>query len=541
MSSATDTFDYIVVGAGSAGAAAAARLSESGRHSVLLLEAGPADKSFWTRMPIGVAKLLETGKYIRHFHTEPDPHLHNRRIYWPRGWVVGGSSTVNGMMWVLGTPHEYDLWAQDGCPGWGYADLLPWFTKIESYSRGDAQFRGHDGPVTVTEFQPVDPLADAFLDSVQAAGIAPRVKDYNERGLGGSYIQFNTRNGVRCNTRMAYLDPAAGSRNLVLKTGALVSRVLLEGKRAVGVRARIDGREADLRARREVLLCGGSFNSPQLLELSGIGRREVLARASIPLQHELPMVGENLSEHVYSPVAYRARPGYSWNPALNSPIRQVGLGMRWMFKHDGPLTTATITAHAFASTMPGSERADVKIQIQQASTGSNRDAGKMTLDGFDGITVASFQIRPRSRGSCHIASADPARDPVLVSNHFTHVDDIEACLKGLKMSRRVVTVGPLADVVIAEERPGPSAASDEALVDYLRATGATAYHPVGTCRMGTDATQAVVDTRLRVHGLDGLRVADCSVMPSIAATNTNAIAIVMGERAAHFMLEDSGQ
>lgn len=539
MNAATDTYDYIVVGAGSAGAAAAARLSESGRHSVLLLEAGPQDKSFWTRMPMGVAKLLETGKYIRPFFTEPDPQLHNRRIYWPRGWVVGGSSTVNGMMWVLGTPHEYDLWAQDGCPGWGYADLLPWFKKIESYAKGDARFRGLDGPVTVTEFAPVDPLADAFLDSVQAAGIAPRVKDYNERGYGGSYIQFNTRKGVRCNTRMAYLDPAAGRQNLVLKTGAMVSRVLLKGKRAVGVKARVDGHEGDFHARREVILCGGAFNSPQLLELSGIGRRDVLSRSNISLTHELNMVGENLSEHVYSPVAYRARPGYSWNPALANPIRQVGLGMRWLFKHDGPLTCATITAHAFASTTPGSERADVKIQIQQASSGSNRGAGKMALDDFEGITVASFQIRPRSRGSCHIGNANPASDPVMISNHFTHPDDIDACLNGLKMSRRVVTVGPMAQVVVAEERPGPAAASDEALVDYLRATGATAYHPVGTCRIGTDVQQAVVSPRLAVHGLEGLRVADCSVMPTIAATNTNAIAIVIGERAAAFALEDA--
>lgn len=539
MSSGTDTYDYIVVGAGSAGAALAARLTESGRHQVLLVEAGPPDTSFWTRMPIGVAKLLETGKYIRPFFTQPDPQMHDRRIYWPRGWVVGGSSTVNGMMWVLGTPHEYDLWTQDGCPGWGYADLLPWFKKVEGYAKGDPRYRGQNGPVTVTEFQPVDPLADLFLDSVQAAGIAPRVKDYNERGYGGSYLQFNTRAGVRCNTRMAYLDPAAGRTNLHLKTGVLVTRVLLKGKQAVGVRARIDGREDDLFARREVILCGGAFNSAQLLELSGVGRRDVLASAGVPLQHELALVGENLSEHVYSPVCFRAKSGVSWNPALRNPIRQVGLGMRWMFKHDGPLTTATITAHAFASTTPGSQKADVKIQIQQASTSSNRGAGKMEIDKFDGITVASFQIRPRSRGSCHIANADPVADPVLVSNHFTHPDDIDACLKGLRMSRNIASAGPLARVVDGEERPGPKAASDEALIDYLRATGATAYHPVGTCRIGTDAAQSVVDTRLRVHGIQGLRVADGSVMPSIAATNTNAVIIAIGERAAAYALEEA--
>lgn len=538
MSTDGDSFDYIVVGAGSAGAAAAARLSESGRHRVLLLEAGPADRSFWSRMPIGVAKLLEKGLYIRDFFTEPDPQLHGRKIYWPRGWVVGGSSTVNGMIWVLGTPHEYDLWAGDGCPGWTYADLLPWFKKVESYAKGDERFRGRQGPVTVTEFQPVDPLPDLFLDSVQAAGIAPRVKDYNERGYGGSYVQFNTRRGIRCNTRMAYLDPAAGRSNLVLKSGVLVTRVILEGGRVVGVCARVDGREGNFKARREVILCGGAFNSPQLLELSGIGRRDVLAAAGVPLQHELAMVGENLSEHVYSPNCYRVKPGFSWNGRLTHPVGQVGLGMRWMFQHDGPLTTGTITAQTFASTTPGSDKADVKIQIQQVSSGSNRGKGKMELDRFDAVTIASFQIRPRSRGSCHIVSSDPAADPLMISNHFTHPDDVDACLKALAMSRRIAATAPLSGIIESEERPGPRAASDEAMIDYLRATGATAYHPVGTCRIGDDPTQSVVDTRLRVHGVPGLRVADASVMPSIAATNTNAIAIAIGERAAAMALEE---
>lgn len=536
MSTTTDTFDYIVVGAGSAGAALAARLSENGKFQILLLEAGPPDTSIWTRLPAGVAKILEQGKLTRSFFTEPDPQMDDRRIYWPRGWVVGGSSTVNGMIWVHGTPREFDLWSQDGCPGWSYADLQPWFRKIETFTKGDPSRRGHSGPVTITEFKPIDALPDAFLDAVAASGVVPRVADYNHNGFGGSYLQYNTRNGVRCNTRMAYLDDALKRPNLHLRTGALVQRLILSGKKVKGVQARHNGVEGQWHARREVILCGGAFNSPQLLELSGIGQRSVLEAAGVPVQHELPMVGENLSEHVYSPIAFRTKKGVSWNSALNSPIGNARMAWRWLTHRDGPLSTNTITAQAFAPMHSGGSDAELKIQIQQASTAGNRGAGKIEVDAFNGVTVASFQIRPRSRGTCHIVNTDPSADPKLLSRHFTHSDDIEACLTALKYSRKIAGTPALARHIEEEIRPGAKGDSDEALIAYLRATGATAYHPVGTCRIGSDSAQSVVNPQLQVHGIEGLRIADASVMPSIASTNTNAIAIVIGERAADFIL-----
>jgi len=531
----TDTYDYIVVGAGSGGAAAAARLSESGKHSVLLLDAGPRDKNLWTKIPLGVAEVLGQGIYLRHFFTQPDAQLHNRKIYWPRGWALGGSSTVNGMIWVHGTPHLYDEWAADGCPGWAYDDLKPWFRRIESFKGGDRGFRGDTGPVSITEFQSNNTLADDFLDAVAQSGIGKHVADYNAGGFGGSRLQYNTRNGVRCNTRMAYLDPAAGRANLTVLTETLATRIRFEGLRAVGIEARSAGRDVSLTARKEVVLCGGAFNSAQLLELSGVGRREVLQAAGVPLLHELPMVGENLSEHVYSPMVFRTKPGVSWNGMLRTPVGKIGVGLRYLTQRSGPMSSNTITSQAFVPSQSGGTQADIKLQVQQISTSNNRSKGKLQIDPHDGITVASFQIRPHSRGSSHITGRDPAGDPRMVSNHFTDARDIDECLTALKMSRRLAASGPMAKWILGEERPGPAAGSDESLVEYMRAMGATAYHPVGTCRIGTDAAQSVVDPQLRVHGLQGLRIADGSVMPTIASTNTNAICIVMGERVADFI------
>jgi choline dehydrogenase len=533
----SDTFDYIVVGAGSAGAALAARLAEGGDGRVLLLEAGEArHEDFWVRVPIGVAKLLTNPRYVWQFQTEAQATLIGQQIYWPRGRMPGGSSSVNGMIFVRGDPREFDHWAALGNDGWSHADLLPYFRRMEHTALGDDAMRGRSGATSVTSLRDAfeNPLSDSFLQACQQAGI-PKTDDYNgERYEGVSYLQLSTEGGQRCSTAKAYL--ATPRSNLKLVTGALVIGIEMDGLRATGVRYRVGNTTRSASARREVALAAGPIKSPQLLELSGIGDAERLQALGIPVRQHLPGVGENLIDHLQSRLTFECKEPITLNDIMSSPLRQAWMGMRYLINRRGPMATPSASVHALARTRASEDRPDVKIQLHHIS-GADRYAKKgYGLDPFPGFGIGFFQLRPRSRGSVHATSTDPGAAPRIDPRYLDHEEDRDTTLRALRLARVISRQSAFGRHLKRETRPGIGIDDDEGLLDYIKASGQTSWHPVGTCRMGPDA-QAVVDCALRVHGIERLRVVDSSVMPTMCSSNTNAASIVIGEKGADLMLE----
>ncbi|CUK06960.1 Alcohol dehydrogenase [acceptor] [Achromobacter sp. 2789STDY5608615] len=531
----SDAVDYIVVGAGSAGCVLANRLSASGQHSVCLLEAGPPDRSPWIHTPIGYGKTMFHKVLNWGYYTEPDPNMLNRRIYWPRGRTLGGSSAINGLIYIRGQRRDYDDWAAAGNPGWSWDECLPYFRKLENNDLGAGATRGTEGPLNATSIKTPHPLVEGLIGAAGALGL-PHVRDFNtgdQEGVG--YYQLTTRNGRRCSTAVAYLRPARGRANLRVETGAHAMAILFEGSRACGVRYRQDGQVRTLRARREVILCAGALQSPQLLQLSGVGPAALLRRFGIGVVRDLPGVGENLQDHLQIRLIYETRRPITTNDQLRTLHGRAAMGLQWLLFRGGPLAVGINQGGLFCRVDPASATPDTQFHF--ATLSADMAGGK--VHPFSGCTYSVCQLRPSSRGTVQLRSADPFEAPAMQPNYLSTELDRRMTVAAVKYARRLAATEPLAGLMKREFRPGPEVQGDDEILHFCREYGATIFHPSGTAKMGPRADPlAVVDERLRVHGVSGLRVVDCSIMPTLVSGNTNVPVVMLAERAADFILQD---
>jgi choline dehydrogenase len=527
-------FDYIIVGAGSAGCVLANRLSASGKHSVLLLEAGPRDRNIWIHVPLGYGKLFKEKSVNWMYQTEPEPGLGGRTIFQPRGKVLGGSSSINGLLYVRGQHEDYDRWRQLGNTGWGFDDVLPYFKAAEDQQRGADEFHGSGGPLPVSDSRHPDPLSQAFIEAAAETGIAKNSDFNGATQEGAGWFQTTTRRGRRASTARCYLRPARRRNNLRVETAALAQRIVFEGRRAVAVEYKQAGALRMARATREILVCGGAYNSPQLLQLSGVGPADLLKRHGIEVVLDAPGVGADLQDHMQVRIVMRCTRAITLNDIAGSRFRKMMTGLQYAAFRTGPLTIAAGTSGAFFKTNPRLATPDVQIHFLPFSTDKMGEA----LHSYSGFSASVCQLRPESRGSLRIKSADPAAAPEIRINYLATETDRNANVEGLKILRRILQAPALRAFTVEEVDPGPKISTDEELLNFARQRGSTVYHPTSTCRMGNDPL-AVVDARLRLRGLEALRVIDGSIMPDLVSGNTNAAIIMIAEKASRMILEDA--